>query len=239
MRVFAIGDLHLSSVSRKAMDVFGPHWANHWERIQEDWQSRVGEDDLVLVAGDISWAMQLPDAVPDLESIGRMPGSKVLIRGNHDYWWSSPSKVRSVLPEKMLILQNNAVRFGDTVLCGSRGWVFPLGGPLSAEDAKIFEREKIRLRMSLDEARRLGGRRLICMLHYPPLYENIPHTDFTDLLEEYKVDHVVFGHLHGDILSQIHLRNLESGGVMYDLVSADYLGFRLLQLPETIQMEPA
>lgn len=234
MRIFAIGDLHLSSVSHKAMDVFGPHWANHWERIQEDWKHRVREEDLVLIAGDTSWAMSLADAVPDLEAIGRMPGTKVLVRGNHDYWWSAPGKVRSVLPEKMLILQNDALRVGDTVLCGSRGWVFPIGGPLGAEDEKIFEREKLRLRMSLDKAATLGGSRLVCVLHYPPLYENMPHTDFTDILEEYRVDNVVFGHLHGEILSQVHLRNFRSGEVTYDLVSADYLNFGLYELPETV-----
>lgn len=237
MRIFAIGDLHLSTVTHKAMDVFGPQWANHWERIQNDWLSRVGPDDVVIVAGDTSWAMQLRDAVPDLEAIGRMPGQKILIRGNHDYWWASPAKIRSVLPEGMRIIQNDSIRVGDTVFCGSRGWVFPLGGPLGAEDEKIFQREKLRLRMSLDSAAGKGGSRLVCVMHYPPLYENCPRTDFTEILEEYHVDNCVFGHLHGDILRQVHLRDYRSGGVAYDLVSADYMDFGLLELPPAAHVD--
>lgn len=228
MQVHAIGDLHLSLGAPKAMDVFGPHWENHFERIAADWKERVAPDDLVLVPGDISWATRLGEARADLDAIGALPGRKILLRGNHDYWWSSPAKVRSVLSGNTEILQNNALEVDGLVICGARGWTFPMGRPLSADDTKIFEREKIRLRLSLDAAARLaGGRPLIAMMHFPPLFENWPQTDFTRILEEYGVRDVVFGHLHGEILRQVRLTDYMCRGIRYNLVSADYLGFRL------------
>lgn len=228
MAVHAIGDLHLSLGAPKAMDVFGDHWANHFERIRSDWEARVGPDDLVLVPGDISWATRLEDARIDLDAIGELPGRKLLLRGNHDYWWSSPAKVRGVLPENTDLIQNNAVIVGDIVVCGARGWTFPMGRPMSDDDTKIYEREKIRLRLSLDEARRIAeGRPLVAMMHFPPLFENWRHTEFTEILEEYGVRDVVFGHLHGDVLQQIHLTDFGHNGIRYNLVSADYLDFRL------------
>ncbi|MBD5560909.1 MAG: hypothetical protein HDQ87_11295 [Clostridia bacterium] len=228
MQVHAIGDLHLSLGAPKAMDVFGPHWTNHFARIRADWEDRVGPDDIVLVPGDISWATRLEDAKVDLDAIGALPGRKVLLRGNHDYWWSSPAKVRSVLTDGTEIIQNNALDAGSMIICGARGWTFPMGKPLCDDDTKIFEREKIRLRLSLDEARRLAdGRPLLVMMHFPPLFENWPRTDFTDLLEEYSVRDVVFGHLHGEILQQVNLTDFVSRGIRYNLVSADYLDFHL------------
>lgn len=228
MAVHAIGDLHLSLGAPKAMDVFGPHWANHFERIREDWLRRVDPQDVVLIPGDISWATRLEEARIDLDAIGALPGRKYLLRGNHDYWWSSPAKVRGVLTGGTDIIQNNARLLPDRVVCGARGWTFPMGKTMTADDVKIFEREKIRLRLSLDEARRIAqGRPLLVMMHFPPLFENWPRTDFTDILEEYDVSDVVFGHLHGDILQQVHLTDYERNGIRYNLVSADYLNFRL------------
>lgn len=231
MAVHAIGDLHLSLGSPKAMDVFGPHWTNHWDRIREDWERRVDPGDIVLIPGDISWATRLADARADLDAIGELPGEKFLLRGNHDYWWSSPAKVRGVLTGGTKLIQNNACVAGDWVICGARGWTFPMGKPMSADDTKIFERERIRLRLSLEEARRIaGGRPLLAMMHFPPLFENWPRTDFTDILEEYGVKEVIFGHLHGEVLQQVHLTDFEQSGIRYNLVSADYLDFQLKTL---------
>lgn len=228
MHIHAIADLHLSLYTPKTMDIFGPQWTDHFARIRDDWTQRVAPEDTVLIPGDISWATRLDEARTDLDAIGSLPGRKILLRGNHDYWWSSPAKVRSVLSPGTELLQNNALTAGEYVICGSRGWTFPMGKPLAAEDQKIFEREKIRLELSLKEAARIAGSRpLIAMMHYPPLYENWRRTDFTDLLEAYGVCRTVFGHLHGDILSQIHLRSYEKCGITYDLVSADYLDFKL------------
>lgn len=230
MRVFAIGDLHLSLGAPKEMDVFGPQWKNHWARIREDWQSRVGSDDVVLIPGDVSWATKLEDARIDLDAIGEMPGRKLLLRGNHDYWWASATKVRAVLPQGMDIIQNDARVIGSTVFCGARGWTFPTGKALGEEDQKIFEREKIRLGLSLEAARRLEGERRVVMMHFPPLYENWPVTDFTEMLEKHEVSDVVFGHLHGEILNQVGLRNYVKKGIRYRIVSADALDFKLLEL---------
>lgn len=231
MRIFAIGDLHMSTgTPNKAMDVFGPAWQDHTARIADSWEHTVRSDDVVLVPGDISWATHLEDAQSDLEALGGLPGRKVLVRGNHDYWWSAPAKVRRVLPDTVQIIQNDAIKVDDMVFCGTRGWPFPMGSELSDHDRKIFEREKLRLRMSLERAKQLGGEHLIVLLHFPPLYENALRTDFVQILEEFGPDHVVFGHLHGKILDQVQMHEFQWNGIAYHLVSADYVGFAPVEI---------
>ena len=153
MRLFAIGDLHLSGGDDKPMDVFGPQWDRHFLRIQENWQRLVSDEDTVLIPGDISWAMQLQDARADLEQIACLPGKKILCKGNHDYWWNSISQVRSVLPAGMKALQHSAADLGDAVVCGTRGWLIPTNEmPLNEQNEKICRREAERLRLALEEA---------------------------------------------------------------------------------------
>ena len=137
MSIFAIGDLHLPGGDKKPMDVFGAHWERHFERICADWQSRVKPEDIVLIPGDISWAMQLSDALNDLREIAKLPGTILLLRGNHDYWWSSLSQLRACLPENMHAVQNDAFDAGDCVFCGTRGWTIPLGQNATAQDEKL------------------------------------------------------------------------------------------------------
>lgn len=224
MSVFAIGDLHLPGHEQKPMDVFGSHWDRHFETITENWLQKITEDDIVLIPGDISWAMQLGEAVDDLNAIGELPGTKLLLRGNHDYWWSSLSKLRAVLPPKMHVIQNDALRFGEHVFCGTRGWNFPtLQQALSAQDEKVYQRELMRLRMSLDQARKLGGSDVTVMLHFPPLFADGIGTAFTDILEEYAVQRVVYGHLHGAGI-KIGFEGVREG-IEYHLVSCDALQF--------------
>jgi len=230
MNIYAIADLHLSLAKPKEMDIFGPHWKNHWKRISSDWKKRVKEDDLVLIPGDISWAMKLDDARPDIDAICSMPGKKILIRGNHDYWWDSAAKVNSILSGDTHIIQNNCQKVGDWVVCGSRGWAFPMDSSFSAEDEKIYEREIIRLKLSLDSAAKADGEKLIVMMHYPPLYEDFTQTEFEYILSSYGVDEVIFGHLHGEILKKINLTDFEFNNVKYNLVSADYLDFKLKKI---------
>lgn len=227
MNVFAISDPHLPGGGVKPMDVFGAHWENHFERIQVDWRARVAPDDLILLPGDISWAMRLCDAQEDLNRIGALPGIKILLRGNHDYWWSSISQVRGALPAGMFALQNDAVRFGSAVVCGSRGWLCPGPTPLGSEDAKIYARELTRLELSLTDAAKKGrdGDRLIAMLHYPPFADKNQPTEVTALLERFGVRHAVYGHLHGQSLQNAFTG--ERNGVLYHSVSCDGLGFRL------------
>lgn len=230
MCLFAIGDLHLPGGDDKPMDVFDPQWNGHFFRISEDWRKRVSEDDTVLIPGDISWALRLQDAVPDLQAIGELPGRKILLKGNHDYWWTSLSRVRSALPKNMHVLQYDAMDLGNIIVCGSRGWNQPTEETsLSDEDEKIYQRELQRLELSLQSATRLAnGRPIIAMMHFPPLYDNMRNTAFTTLLEKYGVSKVVYGHLHGAGIRTGF--NGEWNGIEYRLVSCDSLGFQLAEI---------
>ena len=221
--VYAIGDLHLSlSVPNKAMDVFGAHWRNHAERLREAWQDTVAPEDLVLVPGDISWAMYPEDAAADLGYLGELNGVKLILRGNHDYWWQSVTKVRTALPKNMYALQNDVFRFGDLWIAGTRGWTIPESSRFKeSTDRKLYERERIRLDLSL--AGVPEGVSLIGMLHYPPFSETGVPGAFANRFSEAGATDVVYGHLHG--ASHRFGFTGESGGVRYHLVSADYLDF--------------
>lgn len=221
--VYAIGDLHLSlSVPNKAMDVFGERWRDHTDRIEAAWQDTVEEDDLVLIPGDISWAMYLSDAVADLGFIGSLKGQKLLLRGNHDYWWQSVTQVRRALPSGMYALQNDVFRFGDLFVAGTRGWTVPQSSRFKeSADRKLYERELIRLDLSLRGLPQ--GAPAIGMLHYPPFSENGERSAFAERFEAAGVQTVVYGHLHG--ASHRCAFSGECGGVTYACVSADYLDF--------------
>lgn len=200
MKIFAISDLHLSTVVQKPMDVFGPGWEDHFERISQDWRAKVSEDDLVLIPGDISWGMYMEEALPDLLEISKLSGKKVLLRGNHDYWWKSITAVRNALPENMFAVQNDCLRFDNVLICGTRGWTSPeLSGHKSEEDEKLYKRELIRLELSLQamEKMRQPGDFVVAMAHYPPFNSRMLENDTTKLLESFGVDCVVYGHLHG------------------------------------------
>lgn len=231
VKLFAIADLHMPGGDDKPMDVFGAHWANHVEQIFSNWRELVGEEDAVLIPGDVTWAMQLQDAVPDLQAIGALPGRKLLCKGNHDYWWSTLSKVRRVLPVGMEVLQHTVADLGAAVVTGTRGWSFSTeDAPLSDEDERVLQRELIRLEIGLQAAVRAAqGRPIVVMLHYPPLYEQQRDTPFTRLLAKYPVHTVVYGHLHG---AAIHagFRGVHEG-IFYMLVSSDSLKFVPVQVP--------
>ena len=227
MRVFAIGDLHLEGGDDKPMSVFGPQWEGHFDKIRADWTSRVGPEDLVLIPGDISWAMQLEAAVPDLMRIAELPGRKVLLRGNHDYWWSGISRLRAVLPEGMYAVQNDALSLDGVTVAGSRGWTLP-GPGVTAEDERIYQRELARLALSLDQASRLGGR-LIVMAHYPPVGENGAPTEASGLITASGARYCVYGHLHG--ASGRSAFNGTIDGTEFMCVSCDQLDFRLREIP--------
>ncbi len=235
MRVFAVGDLHLPGGDKKPMDVFGPHWENHFERIKKNWIECATQDDLVLIPGDISWAMQLEDALQDLRDIAQLPGRILILRGNHDYWWSSLTQLRCSLPANMHAVQNDAYDAGEFVVCGSRGWVIP-GQDADPQDEKIYRREELRLRMSLEAAQKMAkGRPIIAMMHYPPLLPEHRDTAFTRLLSAFGVARCVYGHLHGQSV-QWGFRGRHEG-VRYDLVSCDALGFRLLDVTPVAEAE--
>ena len=226
MRLFAIADLHLPGGKNKPMDVFGRHWEGHFEKICDSWRKNVSQEDTVLLPGDLSWAMQMDEALEDLKSIGALPGRKILLRGNHDYWWGSIGRLRALLPEGMYALQNDALQLGDLTFAGSRGWTHPEGG--NEEDRKIYDRELIRLKMSLDRAKALGGR-LVVMTHYPPLDEKHHDTPVSLLIRQYGPTDVVYGHLHGASLRSAF--NGEKDGIRYHCVSCDGLGFAVKEIP--------
>ena len=240
MKVFAIGDLHLPGGDKKPMDVFGPHWERHFERICEDWRARVTPQDLVLIPGDISWAMQLCAAREDLLAIAALPGTTLILRGNHDYWWSSLTQLRSLLPANMHAVQNDAFDAGACVVCGTRGWTIPPAAGADGQDEKIYRREALRLGLSLDAARRIAdGRPIVAMMHYPPIIPEAMRegTEFTRLLTDYGVSRCVYGHLHGQSIRRGFSGMYE--GVRYDLVSCDALGFRLLDVTPQELAQPA
>ncbi len=230
MNIYAIGDLHLSGTAPKPMDIFGDHWTDHWPRISQDWQHKVTDDDMVLIPGDISWAMRLEEARCDLDEIGKLPGQKIIMRGNHDYWWGSLSQVQSLLTGRTHALQNNSFVFGDYVIGGTRGWLCPGNRYYSADsDEKIYKREAGRLELSLAHARRQApDARLIGMIHYPPTDQSGGHTLFTDIFEKHGAEQVVYGHLHA-----ASIRGALNGvvrGVSYKLVSCDAIGFQLVKI---------
>lgn len=229
MKIFAISDPHLSLATPKEMDIFGDNWVDHWTKIKTDWESKVEEDDVVLIAGDISWAMKLEDARCDLEAIGALKGKKLLIKGNHDYWHGSLIKTRSVLPDGMYFLQNDAMKIGDTIFAGTRGWKQPGDQDFIPEDEKIYKRETDRLRLSLSNAAKLGDN-IVAMMHYPPFSQRKKATQMTDIFAEYGVKTVVYGHIHGDALKKNIYTDINIDGVEYILTSCDALNFTLKQI---------
>ena len=230
MKVFAISDLHLSINSNKPMNIFGPVWENYLDKIEQSWNKLVSDDDVVLISGDISWAMKLNDAIPDLNYISQFKGKKIILRGNHDYWWSSISGVRSVLKQNMFAIQNDAIKIGDTIFCGTRGWTVPEITHKTPDDEKIYNREVIRLGLSLQDAKRLqqNNEKIIVMMHYPPFNSKMEDNEFTNLIEQYGVKTVVYGHLHSYDKKQKLI--VYKNDVKYYLTSCDLIGNELIEI---------
>lgn len=224
MKIWGISDLHLSFACDKPMDVFGGNWENYTQKIQENWQSLVSDEDIVLISGDISWAMKLEEAVTDLEWIDKLKGTKIIIKGNHEYWWGGITAVRNILPHSILAIQNDCIKMGNIIFCGTRGWTLPEHGKqLTTEDEKLYKREIERLKLTLTkmQAVRKDGDIVICMMHFPPYNMTKEDSEYTKLLEQYKVDKVVFGHLHGKLVSMDKI--YEKNGVKYYFTSTDHI----------------
>lgn len=251
--VWAIADLHLSfGVPGKEMDPFGPQWHAHGEKIKAAWIRLIAPDDLVLIAGDISWGMTPDEALPDLLWIDALPGTKVVLRGNHDFWWSSLSKVQKILPPSIHLIQNNCFVWNGISIGGARLWDSPeysfkewieyqenplakKNEPLPApkpgeserEMEKIFARELLRLEMSLKSLPASAHRR-IAMTHYPPIGGHLHPSRAAALFEKYKIEIVLFGHLH-NTKQHVPLFGTKNG-ISYILTSADYLNFIPLKI---------
>ena len=221
MALYAIGDLHLSLTADKSMEVFGPAWENYVARIQESLSTLTAEDVLVL-AGDTSWGIDLNEAEADFRFLEQFRCKKYLVKGNHDYWWTTASKFRAFCAEKgfttLELLHNNCAVYGDHALCGTRGWF--LEEEQKPHNAKVLNREVLRLEASLKAAEE---RPIWCFLHYPPLYQGYECPEILEVLKKYPVELCCYGHLHGPVIR----RRLEGerAGTAFSLISADHLGF--------------
>lgn len=232
MSIWAIADIHASRTNPatqrplKPMDVFGPEWANHMGRLEAGWKSAVGEDDTVIVAGDIDWGLRLEEALETLLCMETWPGHKILVRGNHDYWWSSKTtnRVRQSLPPTIDLLHNNTFQADGFNICGAKGSPVPGGIDWTEENEKLLNRELQRLNLSLEAADpQLPG---IVALHYPPFYRSHPESPYKDVMEQREVVACVYGHLHGEAAETGP--NGLYGRIQYSLVAGDALDFRPL-----------
>lgn len=230
MKIFAISDLHISTNTDKPMDIFGGNWVGYLDKIKADWTEKVGDEDLVLIGGDISWAMDIADAKKDIETLKELKGKKIFIKGNHDYWWSGIGKVRDMLPEGFYALQNDSIRFDGVVVCGSRCWSVPGSPDFKEQDMKIYLRETERLKLSLSAASKLkqDGDKLIALVHFPPFNVRRENSLFTDIFEQNGVDSVIYGHLHGKSVRADKL--VVKNGVKYYLTSCDQVDNKLTEI---------
>ncbi|MDO5734620.1 MAG: YicC/YloC family endoribonuclease [Eubacteriales bacterium] len=247
MALFVIGDTHLGSGINKSMDLFGPRWKNHTQRLIAAWTKTVRPEDTVLVAGDISWAINLTEVVADLKILNELPGQKILLRGNHDYWWQSLSKIEELFVregfETFKLLQNNAHYLPQegVIVAGSRGWLMPSDKAATAHDKKIYKRELQRLENSLRAAQKIrqdlvkkgAGESpgLIAMLHYPPFTPALERSEVCEILEKYEVERVYYGHIH-HVKSNYAICEEKIANIYYSLIAGDHLDFVPYKIPQ-------
>lgn len=234
MSIYTIADLHLSFLHNKSMDIFGENWENHAEKIEYNWKNTVTENDNVILAGDFSWAMYLKDTELDFKFLNSLPGNKILLKGNHDYWWTTIAKMDRFIQDNgyknIHFLYNNSYLIEDKIIVGTRGWNILD----TSNDSKMIKRENARLELSIkDGLKKYGdGKEIIVFMHYPPINkndmsENEP-TEFIETLKKYKIHKCYYGHLHG--LSHKEAIEGEIEGIEYKLISADYLNFNLIKV---------
>ncbi|HOJ12704.1 MAG TPA: metallophosphoesterase [Clostridiales bacterium] len=240
MAVYAISDLHLALGVDKPMDVFGGRWLNYMERLRHSWRETVTADDYVLIPGDISWATYLEEAYKDFKYIDDLPGEKIILKGNHDYWWTTLRKLDIFLKNNKLFsinfLHNNSYITDDLIICGTRGWKCPGDDDFSEDDSKIYTRELQRLQLSLESSAKInsntaaaGERNIIVALHYMPFSSRREPSGFIDLMQKYNVKMCIYGHLHGEGAWK-NAVNGEIEGITYRLVAADYLDFKPVRI---------
>ncbi len=227
MALYAISDLHLPIGVDKPMDIFGSRWENYVGRLEENWKNIVTDNDTVVIPGDISWAMYLEESIPDFAFINSLPGRKIISKGNHDYWWTTMSKLNKFLAENNFesieFMQNNAIMYNNIAICGTRGWSYLGVGEVSEDDKKIYERELGRLELSINDAKKYNPERIIAFFHFPPINTDLTETGFSKILKENGIDLCLYGHLHNAVRQNIV--EGEHDGIKYMLVSCDYRGF--------------
>lgn len=220
--IYALADLHLDYTEKKSMEIFGDAWKNYQEKIFKNWQDLIKDEDTVLIGGDISWAMTEKEAYTDLKRIDELNGKKILLKGNHDYWWQSLNKLNNLDLNTISFLQNNSFEVEGYDICGTRAWISRDSIDFDDHDEKIFKRELQRLRNSLEYNNK--GNKKIVMLHYPPLNSDKSLNEFFGICREYKVESVVYGHLHGPGHKQIVEGIFD--GIKLKCVAGDYIDFR-------------
>ncbi len=234
MSIFVIGDLHLSFNNPKPMDIFGDNWSGHEEKIRSNWIENVNENDLVILPGDFSWETYLADTKQDFNYLNSLPGKKLLLKGNHDYWWTTLTSMRAFLKEKNYtnidFLYNNSYEFEDKIICGTRGWSIIDEGA----DKKLINRELIRLELSLQDGINKYGtdKEIIVFMHYPPITKakiiSAEEAEFVELMKKYNVKRCYYGHLHGASIADAIEGEVQ--GIELKLVSADGLDFKLMKI---------
>ncbi|EOD00870.1 metallophosphoesterase [Caldisalinibacter kiritimatiensis] len=229
MAIYGIADLHLDFSKKKPMDIFGKNWINHEEKIFENWKKVIGEHDLVLMPGDISWAMKLNEVKLDLERIDELPGLKVISKGNHDYWWQTKSKLNSLKLDTIHFLHNDSYVYKNIAICGARGWTPRDSEEFKEHDEKIFNREVSRLKLSLSSVNGQGNKKIV-MLHYPPFNIDGTANEFVEVMKEYNVSICVYGHLHADGHRFVVEGNIE--GIEFYCISSDYIDFKARKILE-------
>ena len=230
MALYIIGDLHLSFGTDKPMDIFGGNWENHTEKLKRDWIEKVNQEDTVILAGDFSWATYLQDTYNDFCYIKELPGKKILLKGNHDYWWTTVTSMRNYLKENGFenidFLYNNSYEIDNKIIVGTRGWA--LNDTENAE--KMISRETARLELSIKDAIEKYGedKEIICVIHYPPIMKNNLRNKFTELMKKYNIKRCYYAHLHG----ASHKEAVEGiiDGIEYKLISGDFLDFKLVKI---------
>ena len=230
MAIFAIADLHLSFQTDKPMNIFGEQWNGYEKRLEQKWKSMISSEDLVLLPGDFSWSMYLKDTYKDFEFLNNLPGKKILLKGNHDYWWTTVTSMNEFIKENNFnninFLFNSAIEYEDKIIVGTRGWSLN-----DSEDDydKMLNREAIRLENSiLDGIKKYGeNKEIICMMHYPPvtktMIESNKHSQYIEIMKKYNIHKCIYGHLHGN--SQQEAVEGIYEGVDLKLISSDYLKF--------------
>jgi hypothetical protein len=225
MALYSIADLHLPLGIDKPMDVFGAAWSNYVERLADNWQSKIKENDTVVMPGDFSWATYLEQSYKDFEFLNKLNGRKILLKGNHDYWWTTMNKLKEFVVKNnfnnIFFLQNNSYMYEDTAICGTRGWLHPAWDSFKADDRKIFDREVLRLELSLQNAKDYND--IYVFTHYPPRSNKLESNEFVEMMKAYPVKKCIYGHLH----SASHKNAVEGvvDEIEYILVSSDYLRF--------------
>ena len=233
MSVYVIADLHLCTDNEsKSMEIFGNRWKDYKNRIHTNWNKLVAEDDTVIIPGDISWALTLQDAVSDLKFLDSLNGKKVIMKGNHDFWWSSVTKMNALFSElgisSISILNNNAIEIEDYIITGSRGWFVDSSVQtknVNADFNKVNNRELIRLKIGLEAARKMReetNKEIIAFFHFPPLWGEFKNEGIINLLNEYEISRCYFGHIHGNYSVS---GSFDVSGIQMHLISADYRNF--------------